>query len=91
MLLAELDLELKILAMAGVFDVNLTEVAQPAEFGVNLTGVAQPAEFGVNLMGPRVPVQPGLHMGASLMVMTVLYLLESKGLTVPLQMYCPPA
>jgi hypothetical protein len=72
MLIAELDSELMILAMAGVSDVNLTEPV-------------------VNLMGPRVPVQLGLDLGASLMVMAVLYVLGSQGLTVSLQMYCPPA
>ena len=76
MLVAELDLEPKIQATAGVL-------------AVNLMAVVEPAEFDVSLMAPMVQVQWGVNLGASLTLMgslgelpvgmIVLYLLESQG------------
>ena len=76
MLVAELDLELKVLVTTSVL-------------AVNLMAVVEPAEFDVNLMAPRVRLKWGINLGANLTVMgslgelpvgmIVLYLLESQG------------
>ena len=76
MLVAELDLELKVLETTSVL-------------AVNLMAVVDPAEFDVNLMVPRVRLKWGINLGANLTVMgslgellvgmIVLYLLESQG------------